>query len=429
MNPNEITPKRIYSWIPNLSSKINFDYLTNEIVYDDDSQSIRIFELSNDEKEFKMPPRSSSDNLDDAKKGLLYACEGTLKKNRHTGDIEGTYREYYPKDQREINNIPDNKAEIVSVKFKISENGFIEIYDFIWNYSEEHFQEVSLEDKELFENGYRNRQLGIYNNIKNVLHKDVHHNTKEDVSIKVYEDKNTYKEKILQQLVMSIKSLERKIKDDGAIRYKLNLFHKKLKQAEGYKAYLETYCIILCDEAYTLRQEASNLTHDGTKSEEARKKTLEAMDIEQKTKRAISLSKNIIDSATSLVLEEEKELASKEKPFLLILAILTLFLPTLIASLNLLEDTVCLPFNTVMTAIYAALIYTMITIFVGYSYTIQTIAMESYYLYADKNKQSFMRMKNKMVLGESKIIKALPYISLTLVLSSILVILYAIIYL
>jgi len=429
MNPNSVTPKRIYSWIPNLSSKINFDYITNEIVYDDDSQSITITETHSNIKKFKMSSRSSSDNLSKKKLGLFYVSEGTLEKDADTGDITGIYREYYPEEVKNAENIPENKVEIVNAKFTISESGFIEIYDFIWNYSDEYFTGEDQESQELFVSGYKNRQLGIYNNIKNVLHKDVHHKTKEDVSIKVYEDKDTYKECILQQLVMSIKSLERKIKDDDAIRYKLNLFHKKLKQTEGYKAYLETYCIILCDEAYMKRKEAKQLCIElGDDCKEAGEKIFEAEDIEQKTKRASSLSQNIIDSATSLVLEEEKELSSREKPLFLILAALTLFLPAFIASLNLVacKDSSA-PFRTMMTAVYAALIYTMVTILIGYGYTIKTIAAEAYYSYAGMFKQSFMRMKNKMVLGQSKIIKILPYIWRGLYFIAGCIILYALI--
>lgn len=416
-NINATSAKRLYSWIPNLTSKINFQYITNEINFDGDASKVSIV-MTDDEniKEFKIQPKSDSDNFDKEERGFFYTCSGVLVKDYETGDINGEYTEKYPDNVCEENNIPQGKQEIVNAKFTITENGFIEIYDIIWSHG----------SQELY-GGYKNRQLGIYNNIKNVLHKDVHHESKEDLSIRVYEDKESFKEEILEQLILSLKEFERSIKDSNDVQFMLNKYKKKVHEAEGYTAYLKTYTIILDDEANRLKEEGEKLIYQANSLKETLddntsignkiklkeckklkrigdKKVRQGNKAIKQTKRANTIGESIVCSASNILKQEEEMQKHREKPFLLALAMLTLFLPAFIASANLLKSDVYM-FTSLNEVIYVALVYMFASTFVGYFYTARSITLEIYFIFAHMDKRRFMKMKNEMVLGTSKALK------------------------
>lgn len=413
-NTNAASAKRLYSWIPNLTSKINFQYITNEINFDGDASKVFIH-MTDDEniKKFEIQPKSDSDNFDKEDRGFFYTCSGVLEKDYETGNINGKYIERYPDDVCEQNNIPEGKKEIVNAKFTISENGFIEIYDVIWSHGS---QELC--------GGYKNRQLGIYNNIKNVLHKDVHHESKEDLSIRVYENRETFKEEILEQIILSLKEFERSIKDSNDVKFMLNKYKKKVHQAEGYTAYLKTYKIILDDEANALKEEGEKLISQvnsientldksdsiGNKIKLKECKKLKKIGEEkvhqgnkaiERNKRSIDIGKNIVSSASNILKQEEEMQQHREKPFLLVLAMLTLFLPSFIASANLLKSGIYI-FSSLYEVISLALVYMFLSTFIGYYYTSRSLVLEVYFLFAHLDKRRFMKMKNEMALGTSK---------------------------
>jgi len=423
--------RRIYSWIPNLTSKINFQYITDEINYDGESRKILIKPTEDENiKKFEIQATSSSDNLKEGQLGLLFQCSGTLSKDDSTGDIIGTYIEEYPPIVLRANNLSEARKRIVSVNFTISENGFIEIYDIIWSVGS---SQVA--------GGYKNRLLGIYSNIKNVLHKDVHHDSKEDLSIRVYANQNTYKNEILEQLILSLKAFERSIKDSNDIKYMLSKYKRKTHQAEGYLAYLKTYTIILNDEAQLLKEEgrqdllnADILKENNSDWQELKakgnEKITQALKIESNTKRANDIAISIIASAINLIKQEEVLLDHKQKPYLLFLAMMTLFLPAFIASLNMVSKecgTLSIMHST-KDAFFLALSYMLVATFIGYFYTSRAIVYELYYHFAHNDKRRFMRMKNEMVLGESLAIKLIIVIMNMLAIASVVLIVLAIFY-
>ena len=70
-------------------------------------------------KNFEIQPKSDSDNFDKEERGIFYTCSGSLVKDYETGSINGDYREIYPDNVCEENNIPTGKKEIVNVNFDI----------------------------------------------------------------------------------------------------------------------------------------------------------------------------------------------------------------------------------------------------------------------------------------------------------------------
>ena len=339
--------EKYYSWIPNLTSKINFNYITDEINFDNSTIQVTEEKLEQNHKIFSLI-LNSSDQLEKEKAGYKYKARIELEKKGSI--IDGRYSEAIVlPSSAEIS----NNTYLIS-KFKIQENGFIEIFDIEWNV-----------DESTTDEGKKHKIIGIYNNIKYILHKDVHHDSKEDMELGVYDDEEKYKDLILDKFILSIKAFERQIKDDTNPVLKLDFFEKKMSQAHGYNAYLKTYACILNRE--------DNV----------------------KIKETLQISENILESCKYMIEQHKSSKKMSQDYLLAILGAMTIFLPSLIASLNFTSCQAKIFFTKPYEPFIVAIIYTLGAIFIGYYYTTKKATFTLYYYFALRYKNKFMVLRNK----------------------------------
>jgi len=75
---NAASAKRLYSWIPNLTSKINFQYITDEINFDGDASKVSISRTDKENiKKFEIQLKSDSDNFDTEERGFFIPLQAS----------------------------------------------------------------------------------------------------------------------------------------------------------------------------------------------------------------------------------------------------------------------------------------------------------------------------------------------------------------
>ncbi len=81
-------PKTFYSWIPNLTGSLNFEYISDNIVQDDNEYRLYQYVESAKEKYFLFRDINFSDGIDEDKKGLSrnIICKITKKESSFAGE-------------------------------------------------------------------------------------------------------------------------------------------------------------------------------------------------------------------------------------------------------------------------------------------------------------------------------------------------------
>jgi len=75
---NAASAKRLYSWIPNLTSKINFQHITDEINFDGDASKVSISRTDKENiKKFEIQLKSDSDNFDTEERGFFIPLQAS----------------------------------------------------------------------------------------------------------------------------------------------------------------------------------------------------------------------------------------------------------------------------------------------------------------------------------------------------------------
>lgn len=392
-----------YGWIPNLSSSINFQYITDEINYD--VKKTKITPINNDicnssdTKKCFWFETNSSDQVNKKEKGKDYTAIIILEKQEDK-TIYGTYRELLKEGE-----------DFINATFEIRIDGFIELKEITTS-------NVKYKDDE----AEKHKILGIYSNIKHVLHKDVHHSQKEDVELGIYLDKETYKYDILEALLLSIKSFERTIKDDSSPLEKINIFSGKIIKAEGYRAYLKTYAAILMSEVETeiipLKGKISLLSKSISEDKnmitlrEDYEKLVSLELKDRKIKRTLLLADNIIESAKSLLGQYKEEKGRREFFPKVILAAMTIFLPAAIFFFGLLPRDHKEIFSNTYESLFLSLSYTLIVIFVANYYTGKKLASVVYLFFASSFPLMFIKVR--MRFGASAFMRRVSNIVLIL---------------
>lgn len=247
-------PKTFYSWIPNLTGSLNFEYISDNIVQDDDEYKLYQYVESATVKCFLYRNMNFSDAVDEDRKGLSrnIICKITKEESSFAGE----YFEFVSKTNRpnpnaaSLNFIYDNfekdgiKNDLLRfllyfepdlcATFKIKLNGEIAITLKKINFT--------LDDDNLLSN----ISLITYRAIKYILHKDIFHSEEDDNIIGVYFSEEQLKENILNNMLKYIKSYERLLKDNIKICEDMNwvrqdFYNSLVNKVEGILLYMSSF--------------------------------------------------------------------------------------------------------------------------------------------------------------------------------------------
>lgn len=243
-------PKTFYSWIPNLTGSLNFEYISDNIVQDDDEYKLYQYVESATVKYFLYRNMNFSDAVDEDRKGLSrnIICKITKEESSFAGE----YFEFVSKTNRpnpnaaSLNFIYDNfekdgiKNDLLNFEpdlyatFNIKLNGKIAITLKQINFT--------LDDDNLLSN----ISLITYRAIKYILHKDIFHSEEDDNIIGVYFSEEQLKENILNNMLKYIKSYERLLKDNIKISEDMNwvrqnFYNSLINKVEGILLYMSSF--------------------------------------------------------------------------------------------------------------------------------------------------------------------------------------------
>ncbi len=245
-------PKTFYSWIPNLTGSLNFEYISDNIVQDDNEYKLYQYVESATVKYFLFRNINFSDGVDEGRKGLSrnIICKITKEESSFAGE----YFEFVSKTNRpnphetSLNPIYDNfedngiQDELSSFEpdlcatFNIKLNGEIAITLEQINFT--------LDDDD--DNLLSNISLITYRAIKYILHKDIFHSEEDDNIIGIYSSNEQLKENILNNMLKYIKSYERLLKDNIKIYKDMNwerqdFYNSLINKVEGILSYMSSF--------------------------------------------------------------------------------------------------------------------------------------------------------------------------------------------
>jgi len=248
-----------YSWIPNLTGSLNFEYISDNVVQDDNTHKLYQFTNSQFSKQFLYKDIDFSDGIEKNKKGLPRSIICLIEKE--DDKLIGQYYEFVSRKtdliskKLALQKIYENFEEMgissynllrfkpnIHATFNIAFNGEIEIIfhtiDFIINDNDKNLSNIP---------------LITYRAIKYILHKDVFHSEEDDNIVGIYPSKDNLKENILNNMLKYIKSYERLLKDSIKIYKELNwvrqdFYHRLINKTDGISSYMDSFNYIYeCD--------------------------------------------------------------------------------------------------------------------------------------------------------------------------------------
>jgi len=123
--PHQANPSRtFYSWIPNLTGSLNFEYISDNIVQDDDEYKLYQYVESATVKYFLYKSINFSDAVDKGKKGSPRNI--ICKMIKEESSLTGEYFEFVPKIKKPNPNESSLKLDLYAT-FDIQLNGKIAI--------------------------------------------------------------------------------------------------------------------------------------------------------------------------------------------------------------------------------------------------------------------------------------------------------------
>lgn len=265
MNNSQRPLYTCYSWIPNLTGSLNFEFISDNIIQED--KSYPLYQANSKDsvntKFFLLEQWKFSDGIKEDKKGLardIICIVERREENLLVGDFYDitftpTLKENF--DVRQNLNklktfikkgsgldkdiiqkyLPPHKYISAQAKFSIKRNGRIKI-DF--------FQIPPTIDKKN-QNAFMSSNIPLitYRAIKYIFHKDIFHGEEEDGIIGIYST-SAYKKDVLKNITKYLKSYERLIKDtikSDPLRTweKSDFFDAILNRGKGIYAYMEAF--------------------------------------------------------------------------------------------------------------------------------------------------------------------------------------------
>lgn len=372
--PHQANPSRtFYSWIPNLTGSLNFEYISDNIVQDDDEYKLYQYVESATVKYFLYKSIDFSDGVDKGKKGLPRNI--ICKITKEESSLIGEYFEFIPKikkpnpnesslkfiyDNFEKNGIEENNLlnfdPDLYATFNIQLNGKIAITLNTIN--------LILDDED---NPLSNIPLITYRAIKYILHKDIFHSEEDDNIIGIYFSEKQLKENILNNMLKYIKSYERLLKDNIKIYKDMNwvrqdFYNLLINKVEGILSYMSSFnCIIEKDSS---------------------------KDCEYK----VTLAKNVLDSMKSMMKELNNEFLSiVAKKDILTYGIALLVSMSLLTTGLLQPD--LKPIDNFAYYIVAFSLTALITVFVFKQYTISRVAFSRFIGDVHKSPEHFIKKR------------------------------------
>jgi len=372
--PHQANPSRtFYSWIPNLTGSLNFEYISDNIVQDDDEYKLYQYVESATVKYFLYKSINFSDAVDKGKKGSPRNI--ICKMIKEESSLTGEYFEFVPKikkpnpnesslkliyDNFEKNGIKEN--DLLSfdpdlyATFDIQLNGKIAITLNTIN--------LILDDKG---KPLSNIPLITYRAIKYILHKDIFHSEEDDNIIGVYSSEEQLKENILNNMLKYIKSYERLLKDNIKIYKDMNwvrqdFYNLLINKVEGILSYMSSF-------NYIIEKDSSK-------------------DYEYK----VTLAKNVLDSMKSMIKELNNEFLSiVAKKDILTYGIALLVSMSLLTTGLLKSD--LKPIDNFAYYIVAFSLTVLITVFVFKQYTISRVAFNRFIGDVHKSPEHFIKKR------------------------------------
>ena len=227
--------KTYFSWIPTLASELVYGRFTKVIKFNNQDDILVKYSYQNDITTAIIDGIELHDTLDSSKKNnlLLYHFKLEMKKSDDN--------EYIIKNgiiQTTLKSI-DHQTFFIQSSFSITKTGFIKFEIENINYKSEHpFQYSSIPST-------------IYTAIKLIIHEDAHHQQKVDDIVGVFKyNESSVKDskiKILRNLTMYLKKIEKKVKldiDNSKFNKKNPKYMRLLNicgRAHGFIAYISSY--------------------------------------------------------------------------------------------------------------------------------------------------------------------------------------------
>ena len=242
-----------YSWIPNLTGSLNFEYISDNIVQEDDEHQLYQSTESSTIKYFLFENIDFSDGIEKSKKGLPRTI--VCKIEKQATKFCAKYNEYIydeldaPSKQTLddiISKVKHNR--LTDQDFKSLPTPLIEaIADIDFNgVIKLEFPIVRI----LTVGGkqFSNIPLITYRAIKYILHKDIFHSEEDDNIVGIYSNKKGLEDNILKHMLKYIKSYERLLKDDIKVarnRWARKTFYMQLIiKTEGILTYMKSLQLI-----------------------------------------------------------------------------------------------------------------------------------------------------------------------------------------
>lgn len=243
-----------YSWIPNLTGNINFEFLSDNIVQEDGIYKLHQCIATNCKtvKYFLYEEWSFSDNIEDNKKGNPRHIICKIEKDSEL--LIGEFYEFVLNDQQNIENFTNLSQQIKDESF--NEDSLKSIiasippkYQATFNIQFNGKIDITfptIEDCQSLKND--NIALITYRAIKYILHKDIFHGEEEDTIIKVYDNEES-DEEILKNMLKYVKGYERILKDSikanpDNTKIKSDFYNILLIRAKGIITYIESFIYI-----------------------------------------------------------------------------------------------------------------------------------------------------------------------------------------
>ena len=368
-------PKTFYSWIPNLTGSLNFEYISDNIVQDDNEYKLYQYVESATVKYFLFRNINFSDGVDEGRKGLSrnIICKITKKESSFAGEyFEFVSKTNKPKpNEASLNFIYDNfekngiKNDLLRfllyfdpdlyATFNIELNGKIAITLKRINFT--------LNDDNLLSN----ISLITYRAIKYILHKDIFHSEEDDNIIGIYSSNEQLKENILNNMLKYIKSYERLLKDNIKIYKDMNwerqdFYNLLINKVEGILSYMSSFNHII--------------KKDSSKEYEYK----------------VTLAKNVLDSMKSMI----KELNIRFLPIVAKKDIfaygIALLISMSILTTGLLKSDLK-PIDSFAYYFVPSLLTVLITVFVFKKYTISRVAFNRFIGDVHKSPEHFIKRR------------------------------------
>ncbi len=366
-------PKTFYSWIPNLTGSLNFEYISDNIVQDDNEYRLYQYVESATVKYFLFRNINFSDGVDEGRKGLSrnIICKITKEESSFAGE----YFEFVSKTNRpnphetSLNPIYDNfedngiQDELSSFEpdlcatFNIKLNGEIAITLEQINFT--------LDDDD--DNLLSNISLITYRAIKYILHKDIFHSEEDDNIIGIYSSNEQLKENILNNMLKYIKSYERLLKDNIKIYKDMNwerqdFYNSLINKVEGILLYMSSFNHII------------------------------EKDSSKEYKYKVTLAKNVLDSMKSMIKGLNNEflpIVAKKDIFAYGIALL---ISMSILTTGLLKSDLK-PIDSFAYYFVPSLLTVLITVFVFKKYTISRVAFNRFIGDVHKSPEHFIKRR------------------------------------